>query len=97
MENYKEELDAEYVLANLGEFDDVQIRKILENLYAEEADVSCQRRVLHGRIDILRAELTERLKHKHQKGESIISGNDIERLSEILAKGGISRSRKSGS
>jgi hypothetical protein len=94
MENFIE--DTENVLTNLDQIEDEQLRKILEQLYEEEAHLSYKRRVLHGRIDILRAELTERLKEKHQKGQAIITGNDIDRLSEILARGGINMARKSG-
>jgi 5-methylcytosine-specific restriction endonuclease McrBC regulatory subunit McrC len=85
----KNEKDNEYknILSNLREKTDDELRKILDDLYVEEEKLSYKRRILHGKIDILRAELTERLKQKHAVGESIISGNDIKKLSEILAKG----------
>ena len=41
--------------------------------------------VLHGKIDILRAELVNRLRKKHEGGGEIISGDDVQRLTDILA------------
>jgi|BarGraNGADG00312_1021997.scaffolds.fasta_scaffold14292_3 hypothetical protein len=67
-----------------GETDE-ELRKILEDLLKEEAKVSYQRRVLHGKIDLLRAELVQRKKSSLAKGESIISDADISKLSAILA------------
>jgi len=64
---------------------DAELRQILEELLKEENKVSYQRRVLHGKIDILRAELVRRKKSSLKDGKSIISNEDIGRLSEILA------------
>lgn len=83
----KQRLDADEVLANVGEISDEELREIMDELYKEEETISLRRRVLHGKIDILRAELVERLKKKRKAGESIISGEDIERLTDILAQG----------
>ena len=44
-----------------------------------------RRRILHGKIDILRAELVNRLRKKHQEGESVITGADVQQLTDILA------------
>ncbi|HXA55067.1 MAG TPA: hypothetical protein VNV37_09370, partial [Solirubrobacteraceae bacterium] len=41
--------------------------------------------ILHGKIDILRAELVNRLQRMHDNGEQLITGEDVEQLSEILA------------
>jgi hypothetical protein len=62
-----------------------ELRELLNDLHAEEQRISYRRRVLHGRIDILRAELVRRLKNQREAGEDIISGNDVERLIDILA------------
>ena len=48
-------------------------------------EISRRRRILHGKLDILRAELVMRLQHKHSLGESVISADDVQRLSRILA------------
>jgi hypothetical protein len=62
-----------------------ELRTLLNELRSEEEEISYRRRVLHGRIDILRAELVRRLKGTHDAGEDVISGADIDKLVEILA------------
>ncbi len=62
-----------------------ELRELLNELHAEEQRLSYMRRVMHGRIDILRAELVRRLKTQREAGEDVISGTDVERLIEILA------------
>jgi hypothetical protein len=62
-----------------------ELRHLLAELQAEEEEISYRRRVLHGRIDILRAELVRRLKGSHDAGEDVISGADIDKLIQILA------------
>ncbi len=62
-----------------------ELRELLNDLHAEEQRISYRRRVLHGRIDILRAELVRRLKTQREAGEDVISGSDVERLIDILA------------
>ena len=47
-------------------------------------DSSYKRRLLHGKIDILRAELVARLQKSVEGGEGTIS-TDIDKLTEILA------------
>jgi hypothetical protein len=64
---------------------DEELRQILDGLLKEEGKISYQRRVLHGKIDILRAELVQRKKGSLKDGKSIISDDDIHKLSEILA------------
>jgi len=46
---------------------DEELRALLEELHAEEQEVSCRRRVLHGKIDILRAELVRRLTAQYEE------------------------------
>jgi hypothetical protein len=48
-------------------------------------DISYKRRILHGKIDILRAELVNRLRKKHEGGEDVITGADVQKLTDILA------------
>jgi hypothetical protein len=80
-------------LLNLSERSIEELRSLLDDLYAEEQRVSYRRRVLHGKIDILRAELVRRLKEDKDQGKGVVSGGDIERLIEILANDlrGVSR------
>ena len=62
-----------------------ELRGMLNDLHEEEQRISYRRRVLHGRIDILRAELVRRLKSNREAGKDVISGTDIDRLIGILA------------
>lgn len=80
-------------LLNLSDRTVDELRELLEELYEEEQKVSYRRRVLHGKIDILRAELVRRLKDDRTHGKGVVSGNDIDRLIEILANDlrGVSR------
>ena len=70
---------------DLGSLSDKELKDMIDNLTAEENEISYKRRVLHGKIDILRAELVNRLRHKREAGESMISGDDVEQLTKILA------------
>jgi hypothetical protein len=70
---------------DLGSLTDQELKELIDQLTAEEMDISYKRRILHGKIDILRAELVNRKKKKHEGGEDIISGADIQKLTDILA------------
>ena len=70
---------------DLGSLSDKELKDLIDNLTAEENEISYKRRVLHGKIDILRAELVNRLRKKHEGGEDVISGADVQRLTDILA------------
>ena len=64
---------------------DDDLRALVAELEAEEREISRRRRILQGKLDILHAELVMRLQHKHTMGESVISVDDVQRLSRILA------------
>jgi hypothetical protein len=70
---------------DLGSLDDKELRELIDNLTTEENEISYKRRVLHGKIDILRAELVNRLRQKREQGGSLFSGDDVRQLTEILA------------
>ena len=70
---------------DLGSLSDKELKDLIDNLTAEENEISYKRRVLHGKIDILRAELVNRLRKRHEGGEDVISGADVQRLTDILA------------
>jgi hypothetical protein len=70
---------------DIGALSDEELRQLIDELTGEERDVSYRRRLLHGKIDILRAELVNRLRQKREAGESVISGDDVKKLTEILA------------
>ena len=70
---------------DLGSLSDKELKDLIDNLTAEENEISYKRRVLHGKIDILRAELVNRLRKKHDGGEVLITGDDVKQLTDILA------------
>jgi hypothetical protein len=70
-------------LPDLPTLTDDDLRVMIRELEKEEDEISFRRRVLHGRIDILRAELVARLREQVSAGEAKLA--DVERLSEILA------------
>lgn len=66
-------------LPDLGTLSDEDLKTQIEELEKEENEVSFRRRMLQGRIDILRAERTARLKGKG------VTDVDVERLTDILS------------
>jgi hypothetical protein len=72
-------------LPDLKALSDQELRDLIRDLVHEERDVSYRRRLLHGKIDILRAELVARLQKQVGEGASPLSEVDVEKLTEILA------------
>jgi len=70
---------------DLGSLTDQELKELIQQLTEEEIDVSYRRRMLHGKIDLLRADLVNRLRKRHEGGEDVISGADVQRLTDILA------------
>ncbi len=71
------------LLPDLGSLSDEELKQLKDDLEAQEQRLSYDRRVLHGKIDILRAEIVARL--QRTGGQSALDELDVERLSEILA------------
>jgi hypothetical protein len=69
---------------DIGSMSDQELKDLIATLAEEERGVSYRRRILHGRIDILRAELVNRLRTKREEGEELISGDDVQKLTDIL-------------
>lgn len=61
---------------------DDELKALIEELKLKEQEVSFQRRMLHGRIDILRAEFVARL--QKTQGRSVLDQVDVQSLTEIL-------------
>jgi hypothetical protein len=80
---------------DLGSLSDQELKDLIQQLTEEEVDISYKRRILHGKIDILRAELVNRLRKKHETGEDVITGADVQRLTDILAGRGVPDSDES--
>lgn len=73
-------------LLDLESMSNDELRGLLDELYAEEQRVSYRRRVLHGKIDILRAELVRRLQDQNESGGGdVITGRDVSKLVDILS------------
>ena len=70
---------------DLGSLSDEELKDLIDKLTTEENEISYKRRVLHGKIDIMRAELVNRLRQKRESGDSLISGDDVAQLTDILA------------
>jgi hypothetical protein len=68
-------------LPDLGSLSDDDLKALIERLQAEEDEVSYRRRLLQGRIDILRAERTARMKGRGA-GEVDV---DVDVLTDILS------------
>ena len=69
-------------LPDLASMSDDELKNLIGQLEQEERDVSYRRRLLHGKIDILRAELVARL--QTSGGRSVLDQVDVDRLTEIL-------------
>jgi RNA polymerase-interacting CarD/CdnL/TRCF family regulator len=70
-------------LPDLGTLSDTDLKKLIDDLTRREQEVSYERRILHGKIDILRAELVARL--QKTEGRSVLEHIDVDALTEILA------------
>jgi hypothetical protein len=70
-------------LPDLASISDADLKQLIEELQKEEQEVSYRRRILHGKIDILRAELVAR--RQKSQGRSVLDEVDVDRLAEILA------------
>jgi len=73
-----EQLEA---LPDFGTLSDDDLKSLIEDLEREENKISYRRRLLQGRIDILRAERTARLKGRGVEDLDV----DVDRLTDILA------------
>ena len=68
---------------DLGSLSDDDLKQLIDDLTKEELEVSYRRRILHGKIDLLRAELQARL--RETGGKSVLEQVDVDRLAAILA------------
>jgi hypothetical protein len=69
-------------LPDLASLSDGDLKRLIDELQQEEHEVSYRRRILHGKIDILRAELVARL--QKSGGRSVLDEVDVDRLTDIL-------------
>lgn len=69
-------------LPDLATLSDPDLKGLIDEYTKEEQEVSYRRRILHGKIDILRAELVARL--QKTQGRSVLDQVDVASLTEIL-------------
>ena len=72
-------------LPDLASLSDDELKNLIDRLVREENEVSYRRRILHGKIDILRAERIARLQKSLGEGESAFDDVDVQKLTDILA------------
>lgn len=77
-------MDFDKTVPDTAAMSDEELKETIDRLTEEERGISYRRRVLHGQIDILRAELVNRLKAKREGGETTLSGADVQQLTDIL-------------
>ena len=70
-------------LPDLVTVSDTELKELIDKLTEEEQEISYRRRLLHGKIDILRAELVARL--QKSEGKSVLEQVGVEGLARILA------------
>jgi hypothetical protein len=73
-------------LINVQSYSDEELRALADQLSAEERELSMRRRLLHGEIDIIRAEIVRRLREKHAGGGLVLDG-EVAALTDILSGG----------
>ena len=69
-------------LPDLATLSDDDLKHLIDDLTQQEQEISYRRRLLHGKIDILRTELVARL--RETGGKSVLDQVDVESLTEIL-------------
>jgi hypothetical protein len=60
---------------DVGSMSDEELKELIEQLKDEEREVSYRRRLL---------QLVNRLRTKHEAGDTMISGGDVQALTDIL-------------
>ena len=72
-------------LVNIQSYTDEELHDLADGFAAEEREVSKRRRLLHGEIDIVRAEIVRRLREKHSAGGLLVENGDVGMLTDILS------------
>ncbi len=77
------------LLLEIQNLSDDEIKRTAEALTEEERAVSKTRRIIHAKLDLLRAEMVRRLRDKHSAGGSLFEEGDVDKLSAILSSRGL--------
>ena len=75
-------------LDDANDLSDDDLRARIHTCTQSEREVSFKRRILHGHIDLLRAEITARLRERDGEASEHLAASDVEQLSEILSHHG---------
>jgi hypothetical protein len=75
-------------LVNIQSYSEIELKALAATLTEQEAQVSKQRRLLQGELDIVRAELVRRLRDLSGSEQGLVVDGDVSALSRILAKKG---------
>jgi hypothetical protein len=74
----------EETFPDVSSMSEKELKELISELMDEERELSYRRRLLHGKIDILRAELVNRLRARREAGDVMITGQDVQQLTDIL-------------
>ena len=77
-------MEVDETFPDLSSMSEKELKELINELTDEERELSFRRRLLHGKIDILRAELVNRLKARREAGDVLITGDDVQQLTDIL-------------
>jgi len=69
---------------DVSSMSDDELKELIDGLAEEERELSYRRRLLHGKLDIMRAELVNRLRAKREGGDPALTGANLEALTDIL-------------
>lgn len=73
-------------LIKIQSYSDEDLKALAAQLAEDERELSMRRRLLHGEMDIVRAEMVRRLRDKNKSGEgSLVEDGDLAALTEILS------------
>jgi hypothetical protein len=75
-------------LDDAAQLSDDELRERIHQRTQSEREVSFKRRILHGHIDLLRAEIIARLRDRDGEASEHLAASDVDQLSEILAHRG---------
>ena len=74
-------------LVKIQSYTDEELKTLAVRLAADEQELSMRRRLLHGELDIVRAEMVRRLRDKSRAG-GLVQDGDVATLTEILSSRG---------
>lgn len=72
-------------LVKIQSYTDEELKVLAGRLAEEERDLSMRRRLLHGELDIVRAEMVRRLRDKGRGEGALVQDGDVAALTEILS------------